>query len=390
MSISSPPLIFDNNDYKDRKSISLFKRFPFMNGVYNKKMEFTARINNVKDGRVFYSMVDTPHSTYNGEISVSPIKGIILRKYKPINNSQKQEQLIGTEQLLSQATAMTRQTTVKKIIGSFSSETPINVEVEVQLDSGYMRALLDTIIRADIITPFICICSCGGSSAPPPPPTYYTSIFEYLDVIVEYNNIIGSGNKVFYNLKTNYEDFQEGSGVYRYTKEFEYLNEQDFKRVVFGLNSNICADFSHYDEEWRPDAPEGEFGSHPCQRIHILGNLEKATIEEIWDESKGELLEEPDNLTDVTEQSLTNSQVYLEIDISNIVNQKSQVYSRKLFEMQTDDEIDFLNYNIYVRKDEKKIYIIEEFLIGVGNEEWFNNDRIRFKSKSSIGCLFIA
>ena len=133
------PFVIDNNNYKDRKTISLFKRFPFINGISNKRMEFTARINNVKEGRIFYSMVDTPHSTYNGEISIQALRGIILRKYKKGTN-----QLLETVTVLNGST-VARQTTVKKLAGSFYSETPIDVEVEVQLSSGYMRALLDVI-----------------------------------------------------------------------------------------------------------------------------------------------------------------------------------------------------------------------------------------------------
>ena len=377
------PFVIDNNNYKDRKTISLFKRFPFINGISNKRMEFTARINNVKEGRIFYSMVDTPHSTYNGEISIQALRGIILRKYKKGTN-----QLLETVTMLNGST-VARQTTVKKLAGSFYSETPIDVEVEVQLSSGYMRALLDVIQRGEIATPFICICSCGGSSSPPPPPTHYTSIFEYLDVMVEYNSISGGSDKMFAAFKTNHNEFKEGYGLYKFTNEFEFENDKNYSRINFGIDSNFCADFSHYDEEWNPDAPDGEFGSHPCQRMHLIGNLTTSKAEEIWDDSKGELLEEPDVPNAIEENSINNCQLFLDVDISKIVNQISQVYSRKIFELQTDDEIDFLNYNIYVRKDEKKIYIIEEYMANVGNEEWFNNDRLRFKSASSIGCLFI-
>lgn len=388
------PYVIDNNNFKDRKTISLFKRFPFIAGVSNKMMEFKVELLNVKEGRVFYSMVDTPHATYNNEISVPAIKGITLSKYKKkkVNGGSYVDVLISEETILSPSEASMRQTTVKKLIGSFSSETPIKVVVSVELNSGYMRALIDTIQRGEIITPFgLCWCSCGGSSSPPPPPTNYTSIFEYMDVIVEYNNISGSGDKTFLHFKTNHNEFKEGAGTYKFSNEFEIVNDKNYSRIIFGLNSNFCADFSHYDTEWIPDHPvEGEFGPSPCQRIHLLGNLYKSTSEEIWDDSKGELFEEPDELENVTEETIANSQMYLDIDISKIINQISQVYSKKIFELQTDDEIDFLNYNIYVKKDEKKIYIIEEYLIGVGNEEWFENDRLRFKSKSSLGCLLIS
>lgn len=381
------PIIIDNNFSKYPKSMSVFKNIVIPSsgtGTQNAILEHSLKIKNVTNGNVSYTMIDAPYNVYASS-SFGVFEDIIMKVYRAGT-----QEVILNKKLWDKGT-LKKETVYKKVLGSFSYEYPVDVQVDVKLDSGYMRATLDKIDRIvyDSEFPFVFYCWCCTPDNPPPPPTKYVSIFENLDVTINYN-IVDGKEKEFYSFKTKHNEFEEGAGIYKYTDEFEVLNDRNYSSVMFALNSNHCVDFSHYEENFVPNPETGLVEDlYPCFRNHIIGNIVDSKVDAIFDNTQGELFEEPTDSGEITESNMQQAQLYFNFDIKNIINGTTEIHSRRIHYFEDDDIIEFLNFNIKIRKDEKKLYVIVEYLARVGLFEKFANDRLRLKSDTSIGCLFL-
>ena len=396
--------IIDNNDYINEKSISVFKEMPFKNGLHKVQLVHGVQINNVMNGRVIYSLVDIPNNCYNNEIQSSfPIEGI---RMKITNRSGG----ILRDEILMRGDAVTRQTTVNKIIGSFDYSYPVNVEVYAYLNSGYVRALLESFLRdrnehprldMSYLRCYVGHCGGGGGSSPPPA-TSYSSLFEHMKVMVNYNLTAGN-QKDFFRFRAKFNEFKEGGNVYSFKETFEIDNSKGYTRVAVGINENMAADISHYNYAWKnpEEKPEVEgpvsfintdatVEKAPCNRTHIIGDLLKEKItEDIEDFTTGELLEEPYHSEDVTESDIMSAQDYFEMSIGKLINGTVTIYSHGVFSFEDEESVDFINFNVLLRKDEKKLYLTVEFACRVHPIYGFEHDRLRFKSDLCIGALFM-
>lgn len=395
--------IIDNNDYINEKSVSVFKEMPFKNGLHQVELIHGVRINNVMNGRVLYSLVDIPNNSYNNEITSSyPIEGIRMK----ITNMQGS---VLRDEILLSGNSISRQTTVNKIIGSFDYSYPVNVEVYAHLNSGYVRALLEGFIRdrnehprldMSYLRCYLGHCGGGGSSSPPPA-TSYSSLFEHMKVMVNYN-ITAGNQKDFFKFRAKFDEFKEGGAVYNFKRTFEIDNSKKYTRVAVGINENIAADISHYNYAF--ESTEGEENSEstkiimfndivekaPCNRTHIIGDLKKEKItEDIEDFTKGELLETPYTSAEITENDMMSAQDYFEMSIGKLINGTVTIYSYGIFSFEDEESVDFINFNILLRKDETKLYLTVEFVCRIQPIYGFEHDRLRFKSDLCIGALFM-
>lgn len=200
-----------------------------------------------------------------------------------------------------------------------------------------------------------------------------------MKVMVQYNNT-SSGSKVFHKFSGNINEHISKTGDFKFSRSFEIPND-DFQRIQFAINENIAADLSHYE----PDEYD-----IPCSRTHILGYLNKEDIEQFRDNSFGELVEEPNNPTDITESNMTSSNEYFEMIISNLGNTKNKIYTHKIFEDDIKNSYDQLGINIELEKNEKNLIVhfsIVGYLSNTGAKE--NYDNLRLKSKFCLGVNLI-
>lgn len=134
------PVVIDNNNYTDTKTLTLLKEIPYRDGLQEVTMHQVFILNNIMSATVFYSLVDTPNSAYNNQLtsaySGTGIKAIVKRGEQELLNK-----------MILDGSKINRQTTLNSVILNINYEYPVTLIIETILNSGKLRALLDQFVR---------------------------------------------------------------------------------------------------------------------------------------------------------------------------------------------------------------------------------------------------